>query len=64
MMSIIQNIIYYIIHIIYYMNNINLWIKENIYACYYSGLIRYELIYDKYIQSSDAYKKYIIKKNN
>ncbi len=46
------------------MNNINLWIKENIYTCYYSRLITYELIYDKYIQSSDAYKKYIIKKNN
>ena len=50
------------------MNNINLWIKENIYPCYYWGLITSDLIYEfmldeKYIQSA-RYKKYIIKKNN
>jgi hypothetical protein len=61
------------------MNNIKLWIKENIYSHYYSILCNAEYIYEKnaeyiyekYIPFSinnfkrrTAYNKYIIKKNN
>lgn len=52
------------------MDNITLWIKENIYKCHYYSLLCNEYIYEKYIETSNnfkrrtTYNKYIIKKNN
>lgn len=46
------------------MDNIKLLIKENIYTYYFRVLLTQEFIYPRYPITSDAYKKYILKKHN